>query len=115
MVILPQNSGYFSILRFAQFVHLAFMTVFNIVSDGILHTFPVHCSAECLSETGRSRVLEVVVVPTDCSMLKGNQKDHGSSFAHYLCIFHQLSGVLRIRSQFENIGACCLIFRPQFP
>ena len=63
------------------FVYLAFMTVFDIFSDGRSHTFPIHRSMEYLIKRGHSRVLEVVMVPTYWSMSKGSRKDHDSSFA----------------------------------
>ena len=86
------------------FVYLAFLTGFDIFPDAILHTFPVHRSTECLLETGCSRVFEVVMVPTYCSMSKGSRNDHGCTFAQYLCVFDQLSGVFGITSQFLDIG-----------
>ena len=64
--------------------------------------------------TGCSGVLEVVMVPVYCSILKGSRKDHDSTFAQYLCAFHQLSGVLGITGQFVDIGGQ-FPEPPQFP
>ena len=60
------------------------MTV--IFSDNIAHAFPVHRSMECFLKTGCSGVLEVVVVPTYCSVLKSSRKDHGCIFTEDLCV-----------------------------
>ena len=52
---LPRNHKVckdFAILVFIPFFYLVFMTVFDIFSDGIAHTFPVHLSMECLLKMG---------------------------------------------------------------
>jgi len=51
-----------------------------------------------------SGVLELVMVPTYCSMLKGSRKNHNCTCAQYLCVFYQLSGVIGITGQFVDLG-----------
>ena len=50
-------------------------------TDGTSHTFPVHCGVKCFFKSCVSRVLQVVVVPTDCTVLKSCKDDHLSIFA----------------------------------
>jgi hypothetical protein len=47
-------------------IHLARFASFNISPDGIAHTFPDHHRSHGLFETHMPRVLEVVVISTDC-------------------------------------------------
>ncbi len=50
------------------FYFLAGSAKFHVWLDGIVHTFPVYHWFHCLFETWVARVLEVVVIPTHCSM-----------------------------------------------
>ena len=104
-VLYHKFCGYFAILVVMPFIYLAFMTVFDIFTDGILQTFPIHCSTECLLETGRARVLEIVMVPTYGYMMESCRKDHDCAFTQHLCIVHQSNGVFLITSQYLMLGS----------
>jgi hypothetical protein len=55
-----------SILLAVSLVDLARSARFEVSLDGIMHSFPVHHGFHCLFETCVPRVLEVMVIPTDC-------------------------------------------------
>ena len=52
-----QFGGQLAILVFMSFIDLAFVTVFDIFTDGRAHTCPVHHSTECLLKTSCCGVL----------------------------------------------------------
>lgn len=48
---------------------LGIMAVLDLFLDGILHTIPMHCSAECLFRVCCIKMLEVVIVPVNGSVM----------------------------------------------
>jgi len=66
----------FPLLMLLSFMNLKFTAVFDKFTDGISHTFPVHHSTKSFVKSYVSRVLKVVVVPTNCMVLKSYRDDH---------------------------------------
>jgi len=58
-----------SILLAVSLIHLARSARFDIFSDGMSHTFPIHHGSQRFLKTWVPRVLEVVVIPTDSPVL----------------------------------------------
>jgi len=65
----------FSVLVHVLFVNLTYTTVFDMHADGMSHTFPIKHGMKCFFESCMYRVLQIVVVPTDCMVLKSSGDD----------------------------------------
>ena len=63
------------------FVDLTYMTVFDMGMDGTSHTSPVQFGMIRFFKSGVSRMLQVVVVPTNCMVLKSYRKYNFTIFA----------------------------------
>ncbi len=63
---------------------------FNVWLDGIVHTCPVYHGFHCLFKTCVARILEVMVIPTDCHI----HRDAGMINFHlniwHYCVFNKL-------------------------
>ncbi len=55
---------------FTTFVDLTFMALFDMGSDGVAHPFPVKSRSKSLFKACESRELQVVVVPSYCTILE---------------------------------------------
>jgi hypothetical protein len=55
---------------FTALVDLAFVALFDVGADGAAHPFPVHSRMKSLFKTCCPRILQVVVIPSYCTVLK---------------------------------------------
>ena len=73
-----------------SFVNMTYTAVFDMVTDGTSHTFPVHPSMKCFFKSCVSRMLQVLVIPTNCMVLKSNGDYHFPIFAEDFSVVHKL-------------------------
>jgi hypothetical protein len=55
---------------FTALVDLAFVALFDVGPDGATHPFPIHSRPKSLFKTCCPRMLQVVVIPSYCTILK---------------------------------------------
>jgi hypothetical protein len=69
---------------FTALVDLAFVALFDVGADGAAHPFPVHGRTKSLFKTYSPRMLQVVVIPSYCAVLKILWDDKFAIFAQNL-------------------------------
>jgi hypothetical protein len=66
---------------FTALVDLAFVALFDVGLDGAAHPFPVYGRTKSLFKTCSPRMLQVVVIPSYCTVLKILWDDKFAIFA----------------------------------
>ncbi len=86
ITILDGRCPYFCVF----FIHLASLAWLHYRSDGVSHSFPVYRSFHCLFAMGMPGVLEIVVIPHDCTPLQGLWYYEPTFIAYATFVFNNL-------------------------
>ena len=77
------------IVQLFAFVDLTRFTGFDIISEIFSLIFPIHRSLQSFFQAGVAWVLQIVVIPSYCMVLKGFWYNHFTVFAEHTCIFNK--------------------------
>jgi len=75
------------------FVYLARFALFHKLSDWWSHISPIHRLLQGFLESCMTRMLQIVVVPSYCPILKFSRDDKPSILAQHMSIFNELTFV----------------------
>ena len=79
---------------FTTFVDLTFMALFDVDTDGATHPFPVKSRMKSLFKAHGSRVLQVVVVSSYCTILEVLGDDKFAILAKNFDTVNQFKGIV---------------------